>query len=218
MTAEEKFREAEFFLNKIISDEINTTEIGHYFSAFLNSTSSIFDHLLEDANQKFFLGVSLDENLDARKFRQLSEYSGNIRAKRFIDWYDDIFKEIKKTESAKTFHVERNLNTHRRIQTPQLMARLRPLNYLKGDPLSDVVFVGDYKQSQKFLDYMTHKYFEDLNKKRKENGEPEYSPVKFSIYFTFANNNDVNIRDSCVQFFDVIRNLVINPSRSKLNA
>lgn len=113
MTVNDKFEEAVFFLEKL-KEPLTAIEIRHYYSAFLTAVSSIFDHMLEDANNKFLLGIPLNERLNSKNFRIIVEYLGNVRAKKFIDWYDDVFNLIRKKESGKIFHVERNRNVHRR--------------------------------------------------------------------------------------------------------
>ena len=210
ITVNEKFEEARFFLERI-KEPLTPIEIGHYYSAFLSSVNSIFDHILEDANNKFFVGISLDENLDSRKFRMITEYSGNIRAKKFIDWYDDVFKLIRKTESGKIFHVKRNLNIHRRIETPTLFASFQTGDNIRGDFMTTMQFATGIskKEAEQYYDQHTKKFFLGINQLRKKNNKPQCTSIVTSLYFSLGDSESINLAEACKKFLDDINNYVV---------
>ena len=211
MTIEEKFEEAQFFLTKL-KEPLTAIEIRHYYSAYLTAVSIIFDHLLEDANQKFYLGIPLNEFLDSKKFRMIAQYSGNIRAKRFIDWYDDVYKEIRKTNSGKIFHVERNRSIHRRIETPQLIAKMQTSPMLNGDFISTMQFVPNLskKEAKQYYEENADNYFVEINKRREATNQPKCDSIVTSFHFTLGKNHEVNLAEACEEFLQTVEDYILN--------
>jgi hypothetical protein len=217
MTAKEKLEEAKFFLQKLSPSQSTLQETVYYYSAFLSSARSIFDHLLEEANQKFVLGIPLDQRLDGKKFNELTRYSGNIRAREFIQWYDSVFDKINKTEIGKIFKIERDLNTHRRIQTPQLVCKITVMD----DPhKSKKTFILDVEPTAENMDNSINatvaNITEVINTERKKAGQPESNHFSFSIYFSINDDHEKDLVQSCTTFVNVLQELIISPSESLL--
>jgi len=69
LTADEKIKEAEFFLQKIIENYEKSPLVEYYFHAFLTSTRSISDYLLEDYNKKYNFNITDYEEDFRKKFK-----------------------------------------------------------------------------------------------------------------------------------------------------
>lgn len=114
MTTEDKIEESEFFYNKIKENYTKQADIQKYFSAFLSSSRSTIEHLLEEYNQKFGLGISLEDKLDMQIFRRNS--TGNTSAMEFITWLDREITRINQDQTGHFMWQSRNLNIHRKTQ------------------------------------------------------------------------------------------------------
>ncbi|HSF28178.1 MAG TPA: hypothetical protein VLA53_04040, partial [Nitrosopumilaceae archaeon] len=173
--------------------------------------NSIFDYLLEDANKTFLLGIPLDEYLDYKKFRMIAEYLGNIKAKKFIDWYDKMFNEINSFPMLKLFKVERRRNIHRRIITPNLIVFMEPDPCIDGDRRSIMEFALNLPNdvAKKVIEKQEQDYLQEIiNKERTVRGQPLATSVKSSIGFTIPNTTFADLRDECNAFLAVMDNYV----------
>lgn len=117
MTVQDKILESEFFLDKIRQEYSKQTDVRHYFSAFLSSARSIGEHLLEEYNQKYSLGISLEDRLDAGIFRRIARKQNNNNAIQFIQWFDNQIDRIKQDQAGALWE-KRNLNIHRETSRP----------------------------------------------------------------------------------------------------
>ncbi len=218
MTVIEKFQEAEFFLGKM-KEELSAIETRHYYSAFLSAVNSIFDHLLEDANNEYLIGVSLEEILNAKKFRTLIHHSGNINAKKFIDWYDDVFKLIRKTESGKIFHVERNRNIHRQIQTPTLHAVMETGDDYHEDHKVRMIFVPSIsrKEVENMYNKQADEFIKEINEQRVKNNHPLCTAICTSFHFALGDNLKINLVEACEEFLNDIKGYVVDRYENKFH-
>lgn len=117
MTVQDKIHESEFFLDKIRQEYVKQLDVQHYFSAFLSSARSIGEHLLEEYNQKYSLGISVNDRLDAGTFRRIAQSASNASAIQFIQWFDNQINTIKRDQVGVLWE-KRNLNIHRETQRP----------------------------------------------------------------------------------------------------
>jgi hypothetical protein len=94
MTAQEKIKEAEYFLRRLPSVPIEyiTFEV----SAFLTSTRSVLDHLLEDYRVRFNLGDI--RHLNEEHFESKARRQGNKTALAFIKWFRSQKQHIRENE------------------------------------------------------------------------------------------------------------------------
>jgi len=120
MTADEKIGEAERWLDKIKDSEHrkDRTELKDNVNAFLNCANSIPDHLLEEYNKKFKLGITLNKKLHPRAFEVEAKNNNNQKA---LDFISSFKKEKSKVEShhvGKILTKKRDLDTHRESQRP----------------------------------------------------------------------------------------------------
>ncbi|GEM_PF-4899118 len=116
MAVKFKIEEARFFLEKIEQDYTKVPDNEYYLSAFLSSTYSIKDHLLEDYNKKFHFEIHNDfkfKGIFEKKARE-EAIKGNIIPCEFLSWYekkvktidDDILGNILKANRHKIIHSE----------------------------------------------------------------------------------------------------------------
>lgn len=113
MTVDDKIRESEFFLQKIIDNYEKFPEMEYYFHAFVVSTRSIPDYLLEEYNQRFGLNISEEE----RDFRSIFTKKANDKggdAKKFDKWYDQQISAINSDPTGRELWARRNLVIHRK--------------------------------------------------------------------------------------------------------
>ncbi len=120
MTADEKIGEAERWLDKIKDSEHrkDRTELKDNVSTFLNCANSIPDHLLEEYNKKFNLGITLNDKLSPSTFEDAAKKQKNTQATKFISEFKKEKKKIESDPVGKILKKKRNLDTHRESQRP----------------------------------------------------------------------------------------------------
>lgn len=112
MTADDKIKEAEFFLQKIIESYSEFPFIEYYFHAFVTSVRSISDYLLEDYNIKYNLKIPDNEPDFRKKFREKA-YSVGGEALEFDKWHDRQITRIKSDPIGSDLWDKRNFIMHR---------------------------------------------------------------------------------------------------------
>jgi hypothetical protein len=112
MAVDQKIVEAKYFLDKI-KDATERRDFIPNLSAFLCSTKSIPDYLLEDYNLKYGLKVSLDEKLNKKIFEKVARERKNSNAMAFIKGYNNNFNKLKRDKIAKLLLTKRNIKVHR---------------------------------------------------------------------------------------------------------
>ena len=120
MTSDEKIGEAERWLTKIRNSEHrkNRIELEDNIKAFLNSVNSIPDHLLEEYNKKFNLGINLENKLYPKSFEKIAKQNGNQDALDFISTFKEEKGKVESDPIGKTLIPKRDLDTHRERQKP----------------------------------------------------------------------------------------------------
>jgi len=118
MTAEEKIKEAEYFLSRLPDLPVNVVRFEA--SAFLSASRSIFYHLLDDYARKFGLGEI--EKLHAGSFEDAAKKQNEQRALDFIKWYREAGKGISDNPECGFLSGLRDLSIHR--ETPKVDYRL----------------------------------------------------------------------------------------------
>ena len=111
MTADEKLAETDYNLHKIRHLSMMTSEFSFELSNFLNSSLSIFWHLLEDHN--VFYGLGLDY-IDPESFKEKAKSVNNNTALNFIQWYQDEFNKITQNKEYGFLTNKRRQNVHKR--------------------------------------------------------------------------------------------------------
>ena len=92
----------------------------HEFEAFLVKARSVFDVILEDFNEKFELGIGLEEKLNAKVFEDRSKQLGKTEALEFIRWWKNKKNEITSKPCFNSLFTKRNISVHRKIVGPDL--------------------------------------------------------------------------------------------------
>ncbi len=123
MNADDKIIEAEFFLQKIIENYNEFPFVEYYFHAFVTSTRSIADYLLEDYNVKYDLKIPDDERNFRKKFKEKAYTLGDAkcpqcgfldeRALEFDKWYDRQITKITSDNIGSELWNKRNFIIHR---------------------------------------------------------------------------------------------------------
>lgn len=112
MRAEDKLQEAKYFLDRLkeisrtISAESHWEEgrdvyviepkFKHNFSACVTALRSVFDVLLYDYAEKYFNYSSARQDfMNEKLFSKTANACGLSESKKFIEWYNEKFKELK---------------------------------------------------------------------------------------------------------------------------
>ena len=119
MTAEEKIKEAEYFLNRL--PDLQMDVVRFEVSAFLSASRSVFYHLLDDYAKKFNLGEI--KKLHVQSFEARAKKLRNKRALDFIEWYRGVEKSIDENPECGFLSQLRDLSVHR--ETPKVGYRLQ---------------------------------------------------------------------------------------------
>jgi hypothetical protein len=112
MAFKEQISDAEYFL-EIIKRSYTREELRPNLGAFLTMSRSIADHLLEDYNMKFNLGIDLEEKLTYDRFEKGARDRSNQTALDFLKFYKDEVKNLKKDPTFKLLYDKRNIRIHR---------------------------------------------------------------------------------------------------------
>ena len=116
MTVDEKLAETDYNLHKIRHLPMMTSEFSFELSNFLNSSLSIFWHLLEDHNVSYGLGL---DYIDPEGFKEKAKSVNNNTALNFIRWYQDEFNKITQNKEYGFLTDKRRQNVHKRNVMPQ---------------------------------------------------------------------------------------------------
>jgi ribosomal protein L7Ae-like RNA K-turn-binding protein len=112
MVVNEKIEEANYFLDKI-KKATDREDFIPNLSAFLCSSKSIPEYLLEDYNIKYGLRISLDKRLDKSMFEEVARKRKNSNAIALVKGYNHNFNKLKKDKIAKLLLSMRNIKAHR---------------------------------------------------------------------------------------------------------
>jgi len=120
MSADEKISETERWLKRIQNSEHrkDRTELKDNVSAFLNCVNSIPDHLLEEYNKKFQLGITLNDKLYPSIFEKEANIQNNKKALQFISDFKSEKNKVESDSVGKILTKKRDLDTHREGQRP----------------------------------------------------------------------------------------------------
>lgn len=161
MTANEKITEAERWLAKIKNSEHrkDRTELKDNVSAFLNCANSIPDHLLEEYNQKFNLGITSNDKLYPNTFEKAAKTQNNTKATKFISEFNKEKKKVESDHIGKVLSKKRDLDTHRESQRPNKLVAI-----VGGVPAGKKNFLVNFQELSGDIDDNCE-WFLDLMKK-----------------------------------------------------
>ena len=126
MTAQEKIEESHFFLRKLRENSNKIPDVYYYYSAFLNSSLSVLDHLMHDYAQKFNFTIPDDVRSLREEFENEAKKTKNDVAIKFHEWWK-IKKDYltEQNEYGKVFSKKRHYNIHRDSHKPNQTVVLR---------------------------------------------------------------------------------------------
>jgi len=126
MTAQEKIKEAHFFLRKLRENSDKIPDAYYYYSAFLSATLSILDHLMHDYAQKFNFTIPDDIRNLRKEFEKEAKNTNNHDALKFHEWWKSKKEYLtEKNEYGKIFSKKRHYNIHRDTFKPNQSMVLR---------------------------------------------------------------------------------------------
>ena len=112
MVVDQKIEEAVYFLDKIKNAKRREDFIPN-LSAFLASSRSIADYLLEDYNLTFGLQISLNDKPYPSTFEKIAKKKNNQIALKFIAYYNTEFKKLEVDALGGLLLNKRNIKVHR---------------------------------------------------------------------------------------------------------
>jgi hypothetical protein len=93
--------------------------------AFLSKARSSVDIVLEDANKKFHLGISVKQHLGIKEFRKKAIKKNNAKAQNFLKWYERETKKLFKKDRYGSKLIgpkgRRNISIHRKAVSPDIV-------------------------------------------------------------------------------------------------
>jgi hypothetical protein len=129
LAVQEQLQDAEYFL-RIIRSKDTRDEMRPNLKAFLSTARSIPDYILEDYNNKFVLGIPLTDDsgqrqikLDHNIFRKEANNKNNQDALKFINFFDNEFKNLVREPVVKLLFEKRNITIHR--TSPSVRAEIQ---------------------------------------------------------------------------------------------
>lgn len=119
MAVLQQIQDAEYFL-EIIRIKHTRDEMRPNLKAFLSTARGIPDYILEDYNNNFGLDIPLTDDSGQRQnilnpvtFRREAKSKNNQEALKFIDFFDNEFKNLKNESVVKLLFEKRNITIHR---------------------------------------------------------------------------------------------------------
>jgi len=198
MDAEKKLKEALYHLRNM--EQTYTTDEEHFIyelNCFLIALRSIPDVLLEDLNEKYGLGISLDEKLTPQVFKRKAKELNKTDALRFIKWWEERVNSIKEDRYGSVLFRKRNISVHRRVVTPD-SAQITLMEIIH---LVDSVSIKVYDESGNLI--------------REEKPPPpttqavENIPPKVDWFFKeFKEDSQENVLDVCRKLFQMFKDFV----------
>lgn len=120
MEAEKKLRGAIYHFQRMGEAYLKSEEeiLVYELEAFLVKVRSIPDVLLEDFNEKFSLGISLEEELYPKTFEDRARELQNTQAIGFIQWWNSKMNQIRSDQLGSILFKKRNISVHRKVVRP----------------------------------------------------------------------------------------------------
>lgn len=204
MTVSDTIEKAERWLSKlsIAYEKRDQTEINDLSSMLLIIIRSIPEHLLEDFNQKFGLGIPLDN----RKFHDEFKKRSAGQSKQFFYWYNDELKKYRYDSKLKILMNKRNIEMHRKLQKPEItglrvketMTSFSHITIIPAEATDDEIRIIKEKANIEIE--------KKAVQKRKEMSE-RY-PTKIIVDYYFNDLPDINVLESSKLFLDAMKLMV----------
>lgn len=177
MTAKSKFEEAKICLNEIETEKEDLKKLRTWISSFFEKISSIYQHSMEEINQKSKLG--LDGVWGYKKFRQKAKQTQNQIALQFLEWYDKEWEFHQEIEVPKIIRKIRNEDHHKKDLKLEIQAYQYPADRRDFErPIRMMLEKTGGKQFDSLsevneaMEFSTEWHIKEWNKKREELGFP----------------------------------------------
>ncbi len=200
MLAEEKLKEAEYWLETLKKTDPNRKEFRYHLGAFLSAIRSIMDYLLEDYNRKFSLGFSLDEKLYPNEFEKKAKQLGHKDALNFIRWWKKKLDDLKKDRTVGPLITKRHVYIHR--QPVPLSAEIEVTNIVTTRA---EIFVHDKDGRIK-----AHNKSEDDTEQNYKNSN------KVNVEWFFDKDGKMPVIPVCEKCLNIMKN-VIDETKQKFD-
>ena len=124
MTVNQKIDEASHHFKMIQKFYPNLKKTSYYYSPFISAIQSIPTYLLNEANERFSLGLPDDNAWYSRQFEEKAKeiFSENKILLNFFNWWTAWTTTNFKMEIGKLFKSSRNKDEHKTKQNPSIRA------------------------------------------------------------------------------------------------
>jgi len=196
LEAEKKLQGAKYHLDRMREMYLDNEKFFTYeLESFLAKIRSVPDVLLEDYNQIFSLGISLEENLDSKIFQKRAKQLKLPTAVSFIEWWKNEMKTLWADSIGSIIFGKRNVSIHRVTVTPNLKkisitATIRAIASIKVIKKDDKGNVVEVRSSST-----------ERPKTKTANQKPK-------IDWCFEEYSEDNVLNISKQFFNRIKKLV----------
>ena len=215
MIVDKKIQAAEYHLANM--KEKNVKDEQHFIyevEAFLTKIRSIPDVLLEDYNQKFGLGISLNEKLYPKIFRDKANLvkDQKIRKKAldFLKWWIEEINRFSSNPLTSLFFKKRNKSIHRtelrvdlkRVTTQASINLSGSVTVIKRDKYGNIYDAGS---------------FNDLpDKKENRQSKPSLAKNKIEdtkVEWCFSEYPNENILEACQTLLDTMKQYALDAKK-----
>jgi len=180
------------------SDEIFTYEL----EAFLVKLRSIPDVLLQDFNEKFSLGISLEEKLYPKSFEDRAKQLQNKQAIKFIKWWNNKMNKIRSDRLGSILFRKRDISVHRKVVRPEL----KEITLYETIHITESVTVRKYDEKGNLIEEV---------KSPGISAEPE-EPKPAEINWFFSDYSDENVLEVSKKLLQMIKRF-IEEAKSRFN-
>lgn len=177
MTAKTKLEEAKIYLEEIESEKENLKKLKMSISSFLERIGSIYDHSLEEVNQKSELGLT--GKWGYTEFKERAKQTNNFSALRFLEWYDKQWEFQNEMKVPPLLRQIRNEDHHKKDLKFEIHVKQYPTDKRDFERPFDISLektggkqFETVSEVMEAMEYSTQRHIIEWNRAREELGFP----------------------------------------------
>lgn len=195
--AEQKL-DAVFYHFHRMKEARSDSEFGYELNAFLSTARSIPDVLLEDFNEKYSLGILLEEMLTHQKFEEKAKLLGNDNALDFLNWWSKKIGGLRANKIGSLLFKKRNISIHRRPIKPDV-AKLTVTETIHS---TASISIQKYDAEGKLI--------EEARSQEEHRPKPAKEERKVETNWFFSEYPEENVIAVCQKIYSVMKELIEN--------
>jgi len=196
MEAEKKLQGVMYHLQRMEEMYLKNEENFVYeLEAFLVKIRSVPDVLLEDFNEKFSLGISLEEELYPKTFEERARQQQNIQAIDFIQWWKTKMEMLKFHPLGSIFFGKkgkRNISVHRKVVAPDLK------KITLFETIQVTATVRNYDEKGNFIE----------ERKSPETPPEPVEPKPPIVEWAFKDYPNEDVIETCKKLFKIVKDFI----------